>query len=351
MGELTDELPSRRATIRDVAAEADVSIATVSLYMQGGKGVAGDTGERIAAAIKKLDYVPRPRAANGRATTSRKGNFIALLMEELSFMAFPEAIYGAVIRAIELEARRHEFGLLLATIEENRIPQSVRDNQVEGVIILGGSPTNDALAVELAARKVPLVLVDTYNANLPVDSIVPDNEWGGYNAFKHLVELGHRQIAVIEGPPKYKTLTDRRWGALRAAEEFGIPIPPFYRHPSISSGYPKKGYREMKDLLALPQPPTAVFAVSDRAALGAIDAIREAGLRVPEDISIVGFDDLANAEYAVPPLTTVHYAREEMGTFALQALLDRISNKSQAPTRTCVLTELVVRASTAPCLG
>ena len=134
-------------------------------------------------------------------------------MEELSFMAFPEAIYGAVIRAIELEARRHEIGLLLATIEENRIPQSVRDNQVEGVIILGGSPTNDALAVELAARKVPLVLVDTYNANLQVDSIVPDNEWGGYNAFQHLVELGHRQIAIIEGPPKYKTLTDRRWGA------------------------------------------------------------------------------------------------------------------------------------------
>ena len=175
------------------------------------------------------------------------------------------------------------------------------------------------------------MLVDTYNANLPVDSIVPDNEWGGYNAFKHLVELGHRQIAIIEGPPKYKTLTDRRWGALRAAEELGVPIPPFYRHPSISSGYPKKGYREMKDLLALPQPPTAVFAVSDRAALGAIDAIKEAGLRVPEDISIVGFDDLANAEYAVPPLTTVHYAREEMGTFALQALLDRIVEQVTSP--------------------
>ena len=130
-----------------------------------------------------------------------------------------------------------------------------------------------------------------------------------------------------------------------------MPIPPFYRHPSISSGYPKKGYREMKQLLALSQPPTAVFAVSDRAALGAIDAIKDAGLRVPEDISIVGFDDLANAEHSVPRLTTVHYAREEMGTFALQCLLDRIANKSQAPTRTCVLTELVVRASTAPCRG
>jgi LacI family transcriptional regulator len=350
MGELPEET-LRRATIRDVAAEANVSIATVSLYLQGGKGVAGNTGERIAAAIKKLDYVPRPRAVNGRGAGGRKGDFIALLMEEMSLMAFPEAIYGAVIRAIEIEAREHGLGLVLATVEENRIPQAVRDNQVEGVIVLGGSPANDALAVELAARQVPLVLVDSYNANLPVDSIVPDNEWGGYNAYKHLVELGHDRIALIEGPPKYKTLTDRRWGALRAAEECGASIPPYYRHPSISSGYPKKGYREMKQFLALPQPPTAVFAVSDRAALGAIDAIREAGLRVPQDISIIGFDDLANAEHAVPPLTTVHYAREEMGTLAMQRLLARISRHAQAPTRTCVLTELVVRASTAPCRG
>ena len=347
--DLPQELPLRRATIRDVAAEANVSIATVSLYLQGGKGVAGNTGERIAGAIAKLDYVPRPRTAAGRAVNGRKGSLIALLMEELSLTSFPEAIYGAVIRAIEQEARRHELGLLLATVEVNRIPQSVRDNQVEGVIILGGSPANDALAVELAARRVPLVLVDTYNASLPVDSIVPDNEWGGYKAFQHLVELGHRRIAMIEGPAKYKTLTDRRWGALRAAEELGAAIPPYYRHPSISSGYPKKGYREMKQLLALPQPPTAVFAVSDRAALGAIDAIKEAGLRVPQDISIVGFDDLANAEHSLPPLTTVHYNREEMGASALRCLLDRIANSARAPTRTCILTELVVRASTAPC--
>jgi LacI family transcriptional regulator len=351
MSDLPDELPSRRATIRDVAAEANVSIATVSLYLQGGKGVAGNTGDRIAAAIRKLDYVPRPRTQAARSANGRKGSFIALLMEELSFTAFPEAIYGAVVRAIEQEVRRHELGLLLATAEVNRIPQSVRDNQVQGVIILGGSPINDALAVDLAARGTPLVLVDTYNANLPVDSIVPDNEWGGYNAFHHLVGLGHRRIALIEGPPKYKTLTDRRWGALRAAEELGVPIPAYYRQPSISSGYPKKGYREMKQLLALAEPPTAVFTVSDRAALGAIDAIKEAGLRVPQDISIVGFDDLANAEHALPPLTTVHYEREEMGRFALNCLLERIDNSARAPTRTCVLTELVVRASTAPCRG
>jgi DNA-binding LacI/PurR family transcriptional regulator len=177
---------------------------------------------------------------------------------------------------------------------------------------------------------------------------VPDNEWGGYKAYQHLVQLGHRRIALIEGPPKYRTLTDRRWGALRAAEALGVPIRSEYRQPSISSGFPNKGYREMKQLLALQEPPTAVFAASDRAAFGAMDAIKEARLRMPEDISIIGFDDLGQSEHALPPLTTVHYAREQMGRVAMSHLLARIGGKTEEPVRTCVHTELVVRASTAP---
>jgi LacI family transcriptional regulator len=238
--------------------------------------------------------------------------------------------------------------MLLATTDGGGPPQSARDNQVQGVIILGGCPANDQLAARLFAEGVPLVLVDNYLNDVPAASIVPDNEWGGYKAYQHLVHLGHRRIALIEGPPKYRTLTDRRWGALRAAEESGVPIPPEYRQPSISSGFPNKGYREMKQLLALREPPTAVFAASDRAALGAMDAIKEVGLRVPEDISLIGFDDLGQAEHALPPLTTVHYAREQMGRLAMNHLLARIDGKTEEPVRTCVHTELVVRASTAP---
>jgi LacI family transcriptional regulator len=141
---------------------------------------------------------------------------------------------------------------------------------------------------------------------------------------------------------------DRRWGALRAAEELGIPLRPEYRQPSISSGFPKKGYREMKELLSLSEPPTAVFAVSDRAALGAMEAIKEAGLRVPEDISVVGFDDAVDAEHSAPPLTTIHYARAQMGVLALATLLEMMEGKRDRPTRTCIHTELVVRSSTAP---
>ncbi len=321
-----------------------MSTSTVSLYIQGDSRVADGTAARIAAAIEKLGYVPRPRRHQQRAT------LFGLLMEELSLTAFPEAIYGGIIQGIEERARALGYGMLVATIKEGELPQMIQDKQVAGVIILGGCPANDDLARELAARRFPVVLVDNYLIDTPhpIDAIVPDNEWGGYLAFKHLVELGHTRIAIIQGPRKYQTLTDRLWGALRAADDLQISIPLEYLQPSISSGFPNKGYREMKELLALPEPPTAVFAISDRAAFGALDAIREAGLRVPDDISLVGFDDVAHAEHALPPLTTVHYPRSRMGALALTRLVNRIDGRTDLPVRISVPTELIVRASTAP---
>jgi LacI family transcriptional regulator len=335
-----------RPTIRDVAIEANVSTSTVSLYMQQDPRVAEGTGERIAAAVRKLGYIHHPRSRAARRT-----GLFGLLLEELSLTAFPESIYGAILRGIEAEARRQGFGMVVATVEPGQLPQMVRENQVQGVILLGGCPTNDALALELHGLGLPVVLVDNYLNDAALEAIVPDNAWGGYAAFRHLVELGHRRIGIIEGPRKYRTLTDRLWGAQRAAEECGLEPSALHRQPAISSGFPNKGYREMKALLALPEPPTAVFAISDRAALGALDAIREAGLAVPEDISLVGFDDVLYAEHALPPLTTVHYARDQMGSLAMQRLIAAIRGGRGLPVRTTFYTELVVRASTAPPRG
>ena len=125
-----------------------------------------------------------------------------------------------------------------------------------------------------------------------------------------------------------------------------MPIRPEYRQRSISSGYPQKGYREMQALLALPEIPTAVFAVSDRSALGALEAIKDANLRVPEDIAIIGFDDYEAAEFSTPALTTVHYNREIMGVIAFEALTAQIAGKSVQSVRHVVPSELIVRAST-----
>jgi len=332
---------TQRATVRDVAEEAGVSISTVSLSFRSPERVAPETRQRVADAASRLAYTPRNRSPIGA-----RAKLFTLMMEELSLSAFPEVIYGAIIRGIETQARQQGMGMLLATIQKGRVPQSVQENQTQGVIILGGCPDNDLLALELHSLGIPVVLVDTYIPHAPITSVVPDNEWGAFQAYEHLVNLGHKQIALIEGPAKYRTLVDRRLGALRAAEALGVPVAPEHQQPSISSGYPQKGYREMKQLLSLPNIPTAVFAVSDRAALGALEAIKDIGLRVPDDISLIGFDDLASAEFASPPLTSVHYAREQMGALAFDALVAQIKGQAQLAIRQVVPSELVVRAST-----
>jgi LacI family transcriptional regulator len=333
----------KRPTIRDVAAAAGVSISTVSLYAQGAQRVTEETGQRISLAMQQLGYVYRARGRNGE---KRRPALFGLLIEELPKRAFPQRFYGSAIGAIETLAAQHGYSMLFSSTHEDNIPPMVLEEQVAGVIVVGGGPTNDTLAVKLVEHGASIVLLDSYVPGLQIDSVLPDNQGGGYAAIKHLVDLGHRRIAIIEGPRKYRTLTDRLWGALRAADDYGIQIPAHYRQPSISSGVPRKGYGEMKQLLALAQPPTAVFAVSDRAAMGAMDAIRKAELRIPEDISLVGFDDEAYGEHATPPLTTVHYDAEVMGKLAMHRLLDLIAGQGSSPMRMQVLTELVIRQTT-----
>jgi len=331
---------SRRATIRDVAAEAKVSTSTVSLSIRGLSGVGNETAQKIASAIDKLNYIPRSRT---KSKTENK--IIGLLISQLPMPAFSDVFYGEIIHGLEAKAKEHGFGVLFSITEDEQLPPMVTENQVSGLLILGGSSTNDTLAKEFVQREIPLVLVDNYIPALDVDCIVPDNEWGGYAAFNHLIDLGHKRIAIIEGPRKYKTLTDRLLGALRAVEESGLVLSPEYRQSSLSQGRSKKGYLEMKQLLSLPEPPTSVFAISDKTAFGALEAIKEAGLKVPYDISIVGFDNVADTE---PPLTTIQVPRYEMGSLAMQRLLNIMNGDVEIPVRTSVYTKLVVRNSTAP---
>lgn len=339
---MTSTKNSKRITIRDVAEEAGVAMSTVSLYTQGRDGVGEATGQKIADAINRLGYIRRQRPDR-----QQKSGFFGLLLEDLSLSAFPETLYGAIIRSIETEAKSHGYSMVLSVIEEDTIPRMIENSQVDGLIILGGSPLNDAVALRLAEQNTPLVLLDNHIPGAAIDSIVPDNEWGGYMAIRHLVELGHRRIAILRGPEKYKTLTDRLWGAKRAAHELGIDIPPAYLPPAQSSGEPLKGYREMQALLALPELPTAVFAVSDKTAFGALEAIREAGLCVPGDISLIGFDNEVRSEHTSPPLTTIHLPKRYLGTLAMRHLIAQIENASDRPMRLCVPTRLVERGSTA----
>jgi LacI family transcriptional regulator len=277
-----------------------------------------------------LGYVPRPR--NSR---KQNGVFFSLLLEKLSLSAFPETIYGAILQAIEIEAKAHGYSIVLSVIEDDAVPSVISQGQVDGAIILGGSLLNDAVALRIAQLDLPLVLLDNHIPGVAIDSIVPDNEWGGYLAIRHLVDLGHRRIAILQGPAKYKTLTDRLWGARRAANEFGIDIPEPYQPTEQSAGKALKGYAEMQSLLAHSERPTAVFATSDKTAFGALAAIDEAGLRVPEDISLIGFDNELRSEHTSPPLTTIHLPNRYLGKLAMQHLVSKIESSSERAVRIC----------------
>ena len=331
-------------TIKDVAAAAGVSTAAVSLFLNDRAGISQTTRDRIAATVKSLGYVPR---ANGRRSAGE--GYVGMLVEELPLPIHSDHFYAQVLRGIHAEAERLGYNLVLSVLDQTQggLPRVVAEQHVAGLLAIGGGDITDALLNRLADEEIALVAVDNYSLSRHIDSVVTDDQTGAYLATRHLIELGHRRIAMIMGPEKYKPLVERYLGYRQALDEAGIPIDESLMQPSISRGMPRKGYREMQQLLACNQRPTAVFAVTDRTALGALDAIYEHGLRVPDDISMIGFDDIAPGAQARPPLSTIHRPNYEMGVAAIRRLDTVITAQSLIPMKLVLYNDLVVRASTA----
>ncbi len=350
-----------KPTIADVAELAGVSPTTVSLYINRRGGISVATEARIADAIETLDYVPRGRHGRRRST---EAGFIGLLVEKLPTLLTGDPFYADVASGIQSEAEKLGYSIAVNVISEatQDLPRLVAENSVQGILALGGGDINDELLRRISASRTPLVTVDNQVAlaeegyddaasqsNLaPIDSVVVDNYRGAYQAVHHLHKLGHRRIAIITGPRKYKSLTERYHGYLAAMQDCGLGIDAELVQAPISRGRPNKGFREMQALLALPKPPTAVFAVSDRTALGAIPAISAAGLAVPDEISIVGFDDMPPYAYPPPSLSSVTSERLKMGHIAMQRLHQIIEDPSLVAIQIVMPSQLVLRDSSAP---
>jgi LacI family transcriptional regulator len=344
----------RLATLRDIAEATGVSVAAVSLALNGRTGISDDTRERVLMAAAELGYVRRgerqPRQARG---------FIGFVIEQLPFPVFSDIFYGDVVQGIDQEAHELGFSTGFTVVDVDRpaeaqakVHQMLVGNRARGLIVIGGSNLIDELVRDLARQEAPLVLLDNYLYDLPLDGIEMDHTIGGYLATRHLIDLGHREIGFIAGPVKYRTLSDRADGYRRAMLEAGIAIDPdlIVTPGEASSG--KKGYFEMRELLSRSRRPTAVFAVSDKSAFGAIDAIHEAGLDIPNDISLVGFDDVHESSLLDPPLTTISVPKRQMGRLAVRMLADQIGQASIGvsdfvkPVKLVVPVSLVVRSST-----
>jgi DNA-binding LacI/PurR family transcriptional regulator len=335
-------------TMRDVANAAEVSLSTVSLVVNGKSGVSAERRERILETIKKLGY-----DMEGRIAVATETKVLGLLMESLSEASRSDGFYTRVVSGIEETAYQLGYQMLLHVYRPDIDPiHSIRElmgRDIDGLIIANDGDVNLDVIRKIASAGRPIVLVENYQPD-PINSVTADNFTAGRIMTEHLIGLGHTRIGALIGPAKYSSLRDRMRGYQVAMVEYGLELDPALR-PHPISGNPRKGYVQMQQLLALPEPPTAVFAVSDRAAFGAMDAIKDAGLHIPRDISIVGIDDVRDSAFSSPPLTTYRVPKYDLGRTAVFILHDLVTHKNLAPSRTVLLGQIEVRQSSAPPLA
>lgn len=331
-------------TIREVAERAGVSIATVSHVLNGTRFVSGDLRARVQQAMQDLGYQPNRVA---RSLRSGKSHTVGLVLPDSSNPYFAE-----IARAIQNTAFESGYSVLLCNTDGELDKESLYgalliEKQVDGVILIAAGASGQHIR-DLQRRGIPLAVVDRDSPDAFVDSVQIDNRQGGRLAAHHLYELGHRRVACIGGPPEVYPSYDRVYGYLDARRAAGLPDDPTL---VVNANFrPDGGYEAALALLKSAEPPTAIFACNDMMAMGVIGAIVECGLRCPEDVSVVGFDDMHLARYANPPLTTVAQPKQEMGRAAMLLLLERM-NTRDLPIRSPLLeAALVVRRSTqSPC--
>jgi LacI family transcriptional regulator len=328
--------------MRDVARAADVSASAVWMVIHNKPGVAPETAKRVWDKIAELGYVVKENNHDQSAHT------VGLLIEKGSIPAMMDSFYGDIIRGFQSEAQRSGYQVNLMmfdrTTESLDILKRGIMKTVSGLVVANDGDITPEMVIQLKAPNVPVVLVENHIDDQRLPCVLGDNFTAGYMVTQHMLNLGHRDIAVLPGPTKYSSLVDRLRGCRAALAEAGLLIPAEWM-PKPVSGHPLKGYVQMKEILALERYPTAVIAISDKTALGAMEAIKEEGLRIPDDIAIASIDNIVESAYTRPPLTTVHIPKLEMGVLAFQKLRQLINSENDIPVKSIVYSELIVRES------
>ncbi len=327
------------ATIKDVAERAGVSVTTVSHVLNETRYVSPELAARVWEAVEALDYQPN---AVARSLRRKRTHTLGMIIPDNSNPFFAE-----VARGIEDVCFDLGYNVILCNSDqtshkERRYIDLLTEKRVDGIVFVATGDRAEHLETVLA-RRVPVVVIDRELQDIQCDRVLTDNRAGGRQATEHLIRRGCRRIACIAGPSDVTPSWERVWGYQDALAAAGLP---FDEHLVRRGDFQAaSGYAAMRELLALPNPPTGVFACNDMMAIGAICAISEAGLAIPDDIAVVGFDDIALASYTNPPLTTVAQPRQEMGRLAAELLIERISNRGRPPQRRLLQTRLVIRQS------
>lgn len=326
------------ATIIDVAKKAGVSVGTVSNVINNKANVSQEKRERVLKAIKELNFQPTGTA---RMLKSGRTNSIALLIPQIS-----KPFYSMIIEGVESAASKNGYDLIFCRTHrdpkiEEKFLNMLGEKRVDGVILVSIEINDKALDI-VEKNKYPVVLLERHVSGSNIPSISIDNQSGAFKAVKYLIELGHRDIVFINGPTTTVPGMMRLKGYIEALSKYNLPFnKDLYREGEfdISNGY--KGIIE----ILKKHKATAVFAGSDSIAMGVINGLRDMGLRVPEDISVIGFDDVYLASMLNPPLTTIRQPAFEMGHRAVGVLIDMINGRNRKNIVEILETELIIRKS------
>ncbi|MEZ4706103.1 MAG: LacI family DNA-binding transcriptional regulator [Caldilineaceae bacterium] len=329
------------ATIQDVATRAGVAPITVSRVLNHSGYVSEATRQRVEAAAAELDYVPNLLA---RGLRSNRTNTLALVLTDIT-----NPFWTTVARGVEDAARARGFSVILCNTDENEAKQAqyvdvLIRKRMDGFLLAPARSTPDPIHKIQKQANAPVVVLDRRIAGAEVDLVCGDSYGGSYALTRYLLDLGHRHIGVLSGPQTVSTAAERVAGHKAALQEAGLDV---YSNLIQYGEYTvESGYCMMQQVLDAAPYPTAIFATNNFIAIGALQQLREAGLRVPADISLVGFDDLPMSWNTEPFLTVAVQPAYEIGQQAANLLIDRISQQDTSEPREFILpTELVIRQS------
>jgi LacI family transcriptional regulator len=328
----------KQITIKDVAQEAGVSIATVSRVLNEQSGVSKELVEQVKAAVQKLNYQPN---AIARALKNSESRSIGLIIPDIENPFFP-----ALVRGVEDAMQEIGYAVILCNTDghsevEERYIKFLLSKQVDGILFVGN--LNFEQNPWLAALPVPMVLLDRKIVGAPFSTVMVDNELGAFMAVEHLIKQGRHHIAIISGKSQSPISIDRVNGAIRALTMYGYPC----SKQNILNRYFtfEGGYQAVNELIASESFFDGIFAANDMMAIGAIECLTKYGRQVPDDVAVVGFDDIRLATWYKPSLTTVRQPVYEMGQVAVKSLLEQLTDGKTEASDKILKPELIIRRS------
>lgn len=330
-----------RTTNKDVAKRATVSVATVSRVINGLPNVTAGTRHRVLRAVKALNYQPNRTAQRLRA---KRSHVLGVIVSDIE-----NPFFTSVVRGIEDAAYAHGYSLVLCNSDEDSEKERLYINvmhaeDVAGVILAPTTRSNSHLRI-LTMHGLPVVTIDRRIKNRHIDSVCVANTQGAFEAVEHLIRLGHSRIGLVS-MQSIPTGIERKAGYLLALRRYGLRVVRELIATSSNKPDSRSGYECAQKLLRLDPKPTGLFVDSNMMMLGVLKAIRECGLRIPDDVSVIGFDDTPWAPLLQPPLTVIAQPTYELGQQATTILLDRLTQPGKLSKHIELKPKLIIRAST-----